>query len=221
MRTLFTPLVAVSLLVGVMPALAQGLPSTDELIKALTPNGQTMSRGIRIVPQAGNDAPTSAAPIAIPGNAIPGNAMPPSATGGRHTTVASMRPVVHSPMAPSTVTAAPAVDLTVNFMTGSAELTPQARQVLDRLGAALTSEALAQYRFKVAGHTDTVGTKEHNHTLSAQRAAAVVAYISERFGVAPARMEAVGMGSDAPLVRTGDQIPEPRNRRVEVVNIGG
>jgi len=112
------------------------------------------------------------------------------------------------------------LDLILNFATGSAELTPQARLVLDRLGEALKSQALSQYRFKIAGHTDTVGTREFNRTLSARRAAAVMAYVSEHFGVAPARLQAVGMGSDAPLVSTADQVAEPRNRRVEIVNIG-
>src|SRR6185312_1283375 len=128
----------------------------------------------------------------------------------------SARPIPAS----GTARTAPSLDLILNFATGSAELTPQARLVLDRLGEALKSEALSRYRFKIAGHTDTVGTREFNRTLSARRAAAVMAYVSEHFGVAPARLQAVGMGSDAPLVSTADQVAEPRNRRVEIVNIG-
>jgi outer membrane protein OmpA-like peptidoglycan-associated protein len=59
-----------------------------------------------------------------------------------------------------------------------------------------------------------------NQALSERRAAAVVAYLSSRFGIAPGRLEAVGMGESQPLIRTGDEVNEPRNRRVQVVNIG-
>jgi outer membrane protein OmpA-like peptidoglycan-associated protein len=59
-----------------------------------------------------------------------------------------------------------------------------------------------------------------NRALSARRAEAVVAYIASKFNVAADRMRPVGLGSDNPVVPTPDQTPEPRNRRVQVVNIG-
>ena len=43
----------------------------------------------------------------------------------------------------------------------------------------------------------------------------------DKYGVAAARMEAVGLGANRPLVVTADQQDEPRNRRVQVTNIGG
>jgi outer membrane protein OmpA-like peptidoglycan-associated protein len=116
--------------------------------------------------------------------------------------------------------AAPSVNLTVNFMTGSAELTSQARRALDELGLALASSDLAAYRFRVEGHTDTVGSAELNRALSERRAAAVVAYLAARFGIASARLEAAGLGESQPAVPTGDGVNEPQNRRVQVVNIG-
>ena len=116
---------------------------------------------------------------------------------------------------------APAVSLTVQFATGSAELTPQATQILDNLGKALSNQALAAYRFRIEGHTDTVGTHEYNKELSDRRAAAVVDYLAGNFHVDRSRVEAIGMGEDQPLIPTPDQTPEPRNRRVQVVNIGG
>jgi OmpA-OmpF porin, OOP family len=208
MRSFIAPTVAVSFMLGVVPSFAQGLPTTDELIKALTPNSQT--RGLRIMTQPDNGVAGSAT-LNIP--------PAPSTMDRRYAAVVALQPVNHTPASLSAHTA-PAVDLTVNFATGSAELTPQARQVLDRLGEALSSETLAKYRFKVAGHTDTVGTREYNKALSAQRAAVVVAYVTERFGVPSARMEPIGLGSDNPVISTGDQVPEARNRRVEIVNLG-
>src|SRR4051812_10195214 len=50
----------------------------------------------------------------------------------------------------------PAVSLNVLFATGSAELTPEARQTLNDLGRALTNPALTHFRFRLEGHTDTV-----------------------------------------------------------------
>jgi OmpA-OmpF porin, OOP family len=47
-----------------------------------------------------------------------------------------------------------------------------------------------------------------------------VDYVAKKFGIDPSRLEAVGMGEDGLLVATPQQTPEPRNRRVQVVNLG-
>ncbi len=106
------------------------------------------------------------------------------------------------------------------FATGSAELTPQAIQTLNDLGRALTAPSLANYKFRVEGHTDTVGNPELNKALSERRAASVVAYLTSTFPVDRVRLQPVGMGQEGLLVPTPDQTPEPRNRRVLVVNTG-
>ena len=112
------------------------------------------------------------------------------------------------------------VSLSVLFATGSAELTPQATQTLNDLGRALTDPSLASYKFRVEGHTDTIGNPELNKALSERRAASVVAYLTSKFPVERARLQPVGMGQDGLLVPTPDQSPEPRNRRVLVINTG-
>ena len=121
---------------------------------------------------------------------------------------------------PSATRQAPAVSLNVQFATGSAELTPEATRVLENLGKALSDQALASYRFRIEGHTDTVGTRPYNKELSDRRATAVVDYLASNFHVDRSRMEAIGMGEDGLLVPTPDQTPEQRNRRVQVVNVG-
>ena len=69
-----------------------------------------------------------------------------------------------------TTTTAPqgtaAISLTVTFASGSAELGPAAIGVLDNLGKALGSARLAGFRFRVEGHTDTVGQAGMNQMLS-------------------------------------------------------
>jgi OmpA-OmpF porin, OOP family len=116
--------------------------------------------------------------------------------------------------------AAPSVNLTVNFATGSAELTSDAIRALDELGRAFASKELAGYRFRIEGHTDTVGSREYNQALSERRAAVVVDYVSRKYGVDQNKLEAVGMGEDGLLVVTPPETPEPRNRRVQVINLG-
>jgi OOP family OmpA-OmpF porin len=122
--------------------------------------------------------------------------------------------------APQSATAAPSVSLSVEFASGSAELQPSARQALDALGRALSSQDLAQYRFRIEGHTDTVGTPEANKALSQRRAEAVSAYLAQKFGIAPSRLQAIGLGEEGLAVATPPQTPNARNRRVKVVNLG-
>ena len=114
-----------------------------------------------------------------------------------------------------------AIDLNVEFASGKAALTPEARKTLDVLGQALVSPQLANAKVRIEGHTDTVGSRETNLALSWQRAVAAVTYLQETFHIAPGRLEPLGRGEDDLLVPTGPGVDEPRNRRVHVVNIGG
>lgn len=203
-------ILAATLLIGgiALPpvAEAQPNPNSQQIIDALRPNPMPGTRGIRPItpsqPADGQAAPVAnTAPSPLPSGGMP--AQPPAAVA------TSQRP-----MPP------PSVNLTVNFATGSADLTPQAIRALDELGRALSSQELAGYRFRVEGHTDTVGNAMSNQVLSERRAAAVVGYLVSKYGIASSRLQAVGMGESAPLVPTGDEVPEPRNRRVQVVNVG-
>ncbi len=67
----------------------------------------------------------------------------------------------------------------------------------------------------VVGHTDTVGGKAYNDGLSLERARAVAARLAAE-GVKRSILEISSHGKSNPLIPTGDQVPEPRNRRVEV-----
>lgn len=200
-------------------AIAQGNPSADQIIKSLMPSGSlgTGTRGIRpAAPQAPASTSTqpaaASAPVAMPAPTAAPAAVQPAAAS------APVRPAAPAP-APA-ASAGPSINLTVNFATGSADLTPDAMRTLDELGRALSSPALAAYRFRIEGHTDTVGSKDFNLNLSQQRAARVAEYLERKFGVTGTRLEAVGRGPLAPLVPTPDQTAEPRNRRVQVINLG-
>ena len=115
---------------------------------------------------------------------------------------------------------APSANLTVDFSTGSADLTPDAMATLDQLGQALASPQLGSDHFKIAGHTDTVGDAGVNQTLSEQRAAAVKSYLESKFNISDARLQAVGLGESDLLVPTPPQTPSQVNRRVQIINLG-
>jgi outer membrane protein OmpA-like peptidoglycan-associated protein len=114
----------------------------------------------------------------------------------------------------------PAMSLMVTFASGSATLTPQAEIMLASLARALAAQELVNSRFRIEGHTDTVGDAAANQALSERRAEAVRDLLVQRHGIAIARIETVGFGESTLLVPTGDGRAEARNRRVRVVNLG-
>lgn len=126
------------------------------------------------------------------------------------------------PVQPATTTAPgrPAVSLMVTFATGSATLTPEAEAVIASLARAFAAPELANARFRIEGHTDTVGDAGMNQALSDARAAAVRDHLVRRHGIAPERLQTLGFGETQLLVPTGNDRDEPRNRRVQIVNLG-
>lgn len=92
---------------------------------------------------------------------------------------------------------------------------------LTRESQALLQKVLGMIRDRtpgdvsVVGHTDTVGKKEYNYALSLRRAVAVASILRGK-GVDPSALDITSHGKDNPLVPTGDQVSEPRNRRVEI-----
>lgn len=203
MRTPVAVTVAALLIAGAglgAPAFAQN-PSAESIIQSLKPTGGATTRGIHPVgPEAGAPAP--------------------GAMSGGTATVHPVAPRAAARMAAPAAAGSPSVNLTVQFRTGSADLTSAAEHTLDELGHALSSPSLAGFHFRIEGHTDTVGSADKNKALSQERAEKVVDYLVSKFGVDKGRLEAVGMGEEGLLVQTPPQTPEPRNRRVTVVNEG-
>jgi outer membrane protein OmpA-like peptidoglycan-associated protein len=68
----------------------------------------------------------------------------------------------------------------------------------------------------IIGHTDLVGSSKTNYELGLERAVAVKKILVDS-GVSPAVIEVTSHGKDNPLIRTADNVAEPRNRRVEAV----
>lgn len=133
-------------------------------------------------------------------------------------------PETPAPMAPAEIDAIfsealaiqprPPVHFVLYFETNSTDLTPESR---DRLKAVLEAvRDRASVDISVIGHADTSGDAAHNLELSERRAQAVSELLA-REGVAESSMEVTSHGENNPLIPTGDDVDEPRNRRVEVV----
>jgi outer membrane protein OmpA-like peptidoglycan-associated protein len=221
MRAAIVSLIVAPLALAVLPASAQTNPSSDQIIQSLKPSGNLLSggtRGIRMAnPNASEETPQASATGTAPATA---STTTPATHPVAHPVAQAAHPTRTASAAPAAAAEAPSVSLSVQFASGSADLTPQARQTLDQLGKALSSSDLAQYRFRIEGHTDTVGPVDLNKTLSQQRADSVAAYLQSKFGVSTNRLQTIGMGEDGLLVPTPPNTPNEKNRRVNVVNLG-
>ena len=108
----------------------------------------------------------------------------------------------------------PPVSFTLYFEFGSAvDIAPAFKPVLDQLLAALPSYPAPE--ITVIGHTDRVGTLESNDVLSLQRAQTVRDLLVQA-GVQADLISVAGRGEREPVVATEDEVPEEKNRRVEV-----
>ncbi len=115
--------------------------------------------------------------------------------------------------------APPTVRLPIFFEFNSTVLQPDAEVLLDKVGAALASSQLEDYRFSIEGHTDSLGSRSYNARLSEERAEVVRTYLVEQ-GVPESRLGTVGHGEARPVASNGDEQGRQRNRRVEVINLG-
>lgn len=165
-------------------------PSASSLIQSLTPGSVGTTRGIRL----GGQPPA------------------PAPSGTKASTGATVKPAAQTANQGE-------ARLSVPFASGSAAISPAAARVLDELGKALTSPTLAAYKFRVEGHTDTVGAPDMNKALSEQRANSVTEYLVTKFGIDRSRLTPVGMGEDGLLVATGPGVSNAANRQVRVVTL--
>jgi outer membrane protein OmpA-like peptidoglycan-associated protein len=102
---------------------------------------------------------------------------------------------------------------TLYFKFESGELTDESRGLVPEI--LRTVKERADPEVAVVGHTDTMGTPRTNVELGLTRATAV-RDILVAAGLDRATVEATSHGEGNLLVRTTDETPEPRNRRVEI-----
>jgi outer membrane protein OmpA-like peptidoglycan-associated protein len=114
----------------------------------------------------------------------------------------------------------PRVDIdTINFETGSWEITPDQAERLSVIAAAINRaiERNANEVFLIEGHTDAVGNDVDNLSLSDRRAESVAYVLTEQFQVPAENLTTQGYGAQYPKVQTDGA--ERRNRRVSILRI--
>lgn len=123
---------------------------------------------------------------------------------------------------PSVAACATAVDdilsnMTINFLSASAELDDEAIFVLNRLGAFIREcTAEGGLSAEIGGHTDSTGSAALNLRLSAERAQAVRNALIAR-GAAADRLSAEGFGDTQPIADNETEEGRALNRRTTIV----
>ena len=104
------------------------------------------------------------------------------------------------------------------FKTGSAVIRPQSFRTIGVIADSLRHPTLQEYVFLIVGHTDAVGDRKSNLTLSEKRADAVRKALITTFGITPSRVVSVGLGEEQLQDRAHPTAAV--NRRVQIVNMG-
>jgi outer membrane protein OmpA-like peptidoglycan-associated protein len=102
---------------------------------------------------------------------------------------------------------------TLYFEFESDELTEESRALVPDVLAAVKERPVPD--IVLVGHTDTMGTHPANFELGMKRAT-VVRDLLVTAGLHPAAIEMASHGEADLLVKTPDETPEPRNRRVDI-----
>jgi OOP family OmpA-OmpF porin len=166
----------------------RGKPSRDQILEALTPNAAPANPSFRTRGlSVGNPDAAKSAPAAA-------------------------EPVAKA-AAPSQ---SRALDLEIKFEFNSDQLTGDGKDVLDQLGEALKSDALAGAKSIVLeGHADAKGSPAYNRVLSLKRAQSAKNFIASKHGIPEGKLKAVGKGSSEPIDPKNPE--DPVNRRVRVI----
>ena len=102
----------------------------------------------------------------------------------------------------------------INFRTNSADIDPNSHTVLDQIAALMSQDP--DMTIRIEGHTDDVGSEDHNRDLSLDRATSTRAYLVDVHGIDEGRMTVAGQGESAPIADNGTEAGRAANRRVEI-----
>jgi outer membrane protein OmpA-like peptidoglycan-associated protein len=106
------------------------------------------------------------------------------------------------------------VSLLFYFLNDSTELTAESKSHIPEVLSLINKREF--YEISIIGHTDTTGSDEYNMRVSSARAESVRETLLSG-GLRSDRIELRYHGKRDPIIPTGDNVREPRNRRVEVI----
>lgn len=151
--------------------------------------------------------------------------------GGRKAAVAEYQPAAEPVAEPAPAAEAPlepipaaeptpghykyCITLQGEFDIDQALIRPEYREEIAQVG-----DFMKKYPTTTAvieGHTDNVGTYNHNMDLSQRRAEAVVNYLVEKYGIERTRLTAKGYGFTRPIADNSTDEGKQKNRRMEAI----
>jgi peptidoglycan-associated lipoprotein len=103
----------------------------------------------------------------------------------------------------------------VTFPVNKAEISPEAKALIDEAVAPLVKENRGVY-FEIEGHTDASGDEAYNFKLGEERAMAVRDYIAKTHGIALSRLNVISYGEDKPVADNKTKDGRAQNRRVVI-----
>ena len=187
---------------GVVRAVAADDVTEDQIVRALAPAKQPLTRGLSVGPQQVDPAVS-----AEEGRFV-------QKIRGR--TTRSLSASEREEIA-TIVNDKPKIDLEINFDYNSADISRKSMPSVQALGQALTNPDLKGSTFVVAGHTDAAGGEAYNQDLSERRADSIKKYLVDKYGIAGSDLVTVGYGKTK-LKDPANPLAEV-NRRVQVVNM--
>jgi outer membrane protein OmpA-like peptidoglycan-associated protein len=104
----------------------------------------------------------------------------------------------------------------VNFATGKADITPDSETALNEVAATLKEHA--EWKIRVEGFTDNVGSRIENRKLSRDRADAVMSWLAAH-GIDSGRLSSKGYGQARPVATNETAEGRAKNRRVQLVRM--
>ncbi|MBT1072438.1 OmpA family protein [Pelotalea chapellei] len=184
-----------------------------------TRNAVEYSLGLYI-PFGGSPAAAAAvqpAPIVAepaPAQAEP-QAQPPAPEAGQQTQLQEppLEPVPASEPQPGRYKYC--IGLNIEFDIDKSKIRPEFHDEIARVGNFMktydTTTAV------IEGHSDSVGTPEHNAKLSLARAESVKQYLVTTFGIDPARLTAKGYGPWRPVADNTTEAGKQKNRHIDAI----
>ncbi|UOB16767.1 DUF5723 family protein [Abyssalbus ytuae] len=103
---------------------------------------------------------------------------------------------------------------TILFNSGKSTFKEETLPVLEAMTAVFREYPTA--KFKIEGHTDSVGSATLNQRLSEERAKAVLDYLVAR-GIDATRLTSQGFGENKPIASNKTRSGRAQNRRVEII----
>jgi outer membrane protein OmpA-like peptidoglycan-associated protein len=104
----------------------------------------------------------------------------------------------------------------VHFGFDVSSLSDEAKDCLNVFAGVIKEENKNIY-IEIQGHTDNIGSEEHNLMLGQARAEAVMRYMHTELGIPLHRMNAFSYGESKPVVENDTPSNRAKNRRVMIV----